>query len=147
MKVMFVCTGNICRSPMAEVILKNIAPKSWTVSSSGTHAMTGWKMTDLSEKSLKQLKFRVGKGTRARQWSNQMLHDYDHVVCMTDDHKETILSRLPAGEYPNLKTLNEWVGGGDIPDPYGLPLSVYLDCCLDLSQKLKELNEKINSGK
>jgi len=128
MKILFVCTGNICRSPMAEIIFKNLCPK-FTVSSAGTHAAD--MMTGDAGEALKICGEKVpSKKMKATQFTAGMIGKYDLIICMTRRHKEFV------GDFKNVKTLDELTGSGDIFDPYGWPLDIYIEVCKKLQKEL-----------
>jgi len=135
MKILFVCTGNICRSPMAEVIFKNLCPK-FTVWSAGTHAAKApvGGMTKESGEALRICGEKLPrKKMKATQFEASMISKFDYVICMTRRHKERI------GDALNVKTLDELVGSGDIFDPFGYPLDTYIEVCKKLQKELKLL--------
>jgi protein-tyrosine-phosphatase len=85
MKFLFICSGNICRSPMAEVIFRNIVKKhnrrDIIVKSAGTHAEIGAPMSDFSRAALlecgEELPETEHKSTRL---TPEMLKSFDHVI-------------------------------------------------------------------
>lgn len=131
--VIFVCTGNICRSIMAEALLRHLwsgkEARSFDldVSSAGLHACTGSRPTD-------KVLFLLGEegidasSHRARQLTPEMVAGADLILTMTGGHKAQILCMTPEKEAHKIKTLKEFVGivgDGDIEDPYGGDLGIY----------------------
>jgi len=141
MKVLFVCTGNICRSPMAEVIFKNLSIKHGskiTVHGAGTHADVASPMMENAANALRHFgekNTRQQKG--AKQFVFKMLREYDWIICMTREHKRFI------GEHPNVKTLDEFSGCGDVFDPWGYSLETYAEVCKQLQVALGALYHTI----
>lgn len=97
LNVLFVCTGNICRSPMADQILEQLAKKHnlpLSVSSAGVAAMTGEPMTKESADAMAQRGYKPGSH-KARDLTPQLLTAADLVITMTLDHRSDIARMLP----------------------------------------------------
>lgn len=141
MKILFVCSWNTCRSPMAEVIFKNLCylkvKDKTVVRSAGTHAAG-----DMSLKAWDALKIcgeiRPARRMKAVQFEPSMIKEFDYIICMTRKHAEYI-----GLQYKSVKTLDDFVGCGDIFDPYGHVLEVYVEVCKKLQKALSILYNTI----
>ncbi len=144
---MFVCTGNICRSAMAEKLLKDKIEKKGlenklSVYSAGIYASLNDVPTVEAIKVMNDEYCIDLKNHRATPITESKVHEMDLILCMTNSHKLALLSM-----YSNLKDkiylLKEYVGlEGDIKDPYGGDLKIYSDCAKELNYYLDLLLEK-----
>jgi len=98
MHVLFVCTGNICRSPTAERVTRAFAVKHGlsrlTASSAGTRAVVGYGMEPTAAEVLRTLGGNP-KGFRARQLSPANVDDADLILTMTTRHRDKVLAASP----------------------------------------------------
>jgi len=98
MHVLFVCTGNVCRSPTAERVTRAFAVKHGlsrlTASSAGTRAVVGYGMEPTAAEVLRTLGGNP-KGFRARQLSPANVDDADLILTMTTRHRDKVLAASP----------------------------------------------------
>lgn len=123
-RVLFVCSGNLCRSPMAEYLLqeelKSRDVDDVMAESAGTIAMDGNKAATLAVSALAGIGVDMS-GHRARGLDRRMIEEAGKVVAMERHHMQSILSLAPEAEDKTL-LLGEFLrpgAGMEIEDPYG----------------------------
>ncbi|AHW65393.1 Hypothetical protein CGLY_14785 [Corynebacterium glyciniphilum AJ 3170] len=129
MKILIVCTGNICRSPAAAYLLREAIPAASgstsgtvTVTSAGTAGMSGYPM---DPRSLKYLSDHGvdGSGFTARRVNRRVLQDVDLVIGLEKTHVDHCLRLAPAllKRTFRLHQLAEWHRSGDLTSLTQLP--------------------------
>lgn len=132
-RILFVCTGNTCRSPMAEGIFKKMLAdrgiNGVECSSAGLFAMTGDSACDNAVKAAER--FGVDISThRARRITSYILDETDEFVCMTREQAASLSLYVPTEKVTVL--------GGGVPDPYGGDLETYIICANAIKAALAE---------
>jgi protein-tyrosine phosphatase len=143
--ILFVCTGNICRSPVAQLLSERLASEaglSWSASSAGVEAEIGKTMTPGAARTLASRGIRGSKHI-AHQLDAEMLAAADEVYALTRGHKSVIASRFPA-HAAKVKVLREAAGlpDADVEDPYGESDGVYESCALSIEEALNILIQR-----
>lgn len=142
-KLIFLCTGNTCRSPMAEVIYKNLDKESEVkVISRGQVVLFGEPINPKAEVVLKkhdlEINNRISKGLKGSEIDENTL-----ILTMTNSHKRKIMDTYPNAK--NVYTIKEYAGeNGDVMDPYGGSLVDYEECYIELARLVKKTVYKIN---
>lgn len=128
-----ICTGNTCRSPMAERLLAhalNAVNEPWAdikVLSAGVAAYAGDPASRNSVEALKKVGLDLSNH-RSRPLSAELLEISDLVLTMTSDHLDSLQMTFPELEVPAY-CFREWIpeGSSEVPDPFGGNLQSYLD--------------------
>ncbi len=122
LRVLFVCLGNICRSPTAEGVFTSLVNTNAVFSdSAGTGA---WHVGEPPDKRSQAAAKRQGvdlSGQRARQVTKQDFHDFDHILAMDSSNLAALERMQPAGARAKLGLLLDHHPDSklkDVPDPY-----------------------------
>lgn len=153
MKIMFICTGNICRSAMADCLLKKKIKdrkiKNIEVYSCGVYAQDGENPT-WEAKSIMKDEYDVDmQNHKATNIRNSKIEHMDLILCATDNHKELVIQM-----YPRLKekvyTMKQYVNYDreyhsriNIKDPWGYDIETYRSCASEIDECLELLLKKI----
>ncbi len=120
--ILVVCTGNICRSPIAERLLQNMLPGK-TVFSAGTMAMVGHGADPLSIAVSADHTLDISTH-RAQQLTLPMLQAADLVLTLDGSHSDWINRRYPQF-HGKVHKLGKWQQDADVPDPYQRPRALF----------------------
>lgn len=146
MKILFVCTGNTCRSPMAEVILKHKQLDNVDVRSAGIYAMPNAEMSAHAQQVLYEAN--MTHQHLATQLSITEMEWADLILTMTTAHKDTIIANFSNAEQKvfTLKEYTSEVSGGNVVDPYGGSIGIYKETFAELTTLVERLVQKIEEN-
>jgi protein arginine phosphatase len=139
--ILFVCTGNVCRSPMAAALFAAHASAVgdadlYAVSSGGTWALEDEAATEHAETVMQRRGLSL-ESHRGRTITRAILESADLILVMTRYHKDSLTAEFP-GARPKTHLMSELVGQQyDIGDPAGSTLDEYEICAAELSNLLQ----------
>lgn len=125
-RVLFVCMGNICRSPAAEAIIRTLAGKAGLsrfleVDSAGTHAYHDGERPDPRMCKVAAKRAYDLKGLRARRLVNEDFLRFDLILAMDNQNLDYLRRKCPTGFHDKLGLFIDYAretGEEEIPDPY-----------------------------
>src|SRR4051812_24247623 len=149
--ILFVCTGNVCRSPMAEGIFRHVMKgrRDVQVLSAGIGAMEGQPPSTYAVQAGRGLGIDISK-QRSRMLTAELVQEADYIFGMTHSHVDTIFLLYPqAAEKTFL--LREFddtldIFEKDISDPIGGSYDVYVNCRDQIEQGIASLLRFIEKG-
>lgn len=135
-KVLFICTGNTCRSPMAAALFNALAAEKnigAAAASAGLSAFTGDTANDNSVKAMAELGIDIS-AHRARRFDIRMAEEYDLIAVMSQEQKKYLEAcGIDPGKIISM----------DISDPYGGNIEVYCAARDEISGKLSAVTERL----
>ncbi|MCH5184839.1 MAG: low molecular weight protein arginine phosphatase [Oscillospiraceae bacterium] len=143
MKILFICTGNTCRSPMAEGIMRELAKRRGMdieVESAGVLSTPGTPATNFAKLVLEDMGMDI-KDKTAQLVTTEMIESSDLILVMTEKHKQFFNQFHDL----NIYTVGEYIGTNEvIRDPYGGDMEVYRDTAYQLYSSLEKVLDIIS---
>jgi RpiB/LacA/LacB family sugar-phosphate isomerase len=142
--ILFICTGNVCRSPMAEALFRRAVNGrgEFRIYSAGLGALDGQPPTPHSVQAMRELGVDIS-GQRSRALTTDLIRQADYIFGMTHGHVDTIaLLYPPAAEKTFLlREFDESLEPfeKDIADPIGSPYEIYVHCRKQIEQGIRSL--------
>lgn len=142
-RILFICIGNLCRSPMAEAICKDIIARDEVlgrlgirVSSAGTMKLNSAPATTEAIQVMTERGLDIG-GHRSRIINRDILDAHDLILTMENAQKGRIVAEYP-GTRDKVFLLSEYAGAsGDIIDPIGEDINVYRSRATEIEKYLR----------
>jgi tRNA threonylcarbamoyl adenosine modification protein (Sua5/YciO/YrdC/YwlC family) len=143
--IVLVCTGNTCRSPMAEALLKKriaerlgcktseLDDRGVVVMSAGLSAPPGGRAAAEAIQTMQERGLDLSQH-ESQPLSERIVRFADAIITMTRSHRDAILEHFPDAE-PRVHTISR--GAGDVADPIGGPLDLYRRCAEQLDGYLE----------
>ncbi|WP_050608326.1 low molecular weight protein arginine phosphatase [Clostridium niameyense] len=144
MNILFICTGNTCRSCMAEAIFNSLSDDSDIIANSAGLAVVPGSVTSDNTCTIVKEKNGVDLSNReAVQLTEDMIEEADLILTMTYSMKDLLINLL-MGDSNRIFCINEYVGlEGEILDPYGGDIDVYEQTYDQLKNNIILLLKKI----
>src|SRR5215468_2683403 len=149
--ILFVCTGNVCRSPMAEGIFREALKGrgDYRVLSAGLGAMEGQAPSHYAVQAVRELGIDISN-QRSRMLTPELVHEADYIFGMTHSHIDTVMLLYPQAAEKTflLREFDDTLDffDKDISDPIGGSYEVYLNCRDQIEQGIASLLRFIEQG-
>jgi len=150
--ILLVCTGNTCRSPMAEILGRELLAKRLGVNmagledqgvivmSAGIAGMMGGRASAEAVEAMKELHLDLS-GHESQPLTEPLVRNADLIYTMTRSHREAIVAEWPGAAE---RTFQLSTDGSDISDPIGGPLERYRECAIQIRRHLEARLEQLD---
>lgn len=146
MNILFVCTGNTCRSPMAEALMNKYSKEKDIdayASSAGLSVVPYSKLSLFSYEAMKEYGIDISNH-EPTQIDDSHIQSADLILTMTSSHAKFLKLSFPEAA-DKIYSLGEYTKTSDIPDPYGQDREAYQICAKKIKEAILILCESIKS--
>lgn len=146
MNIYLICTGNTCRSPMAEAILRSKKIENVSIRSAGINTIDGIPIAENAKMLIEDAGMPYTATSKAVTAENIEWADY--IITMTVAHKYALLAQFPEvhDKVYTLKGFKNPNLDSDVQDPYGGSLAVYERTFVELSTLFDGFEQKLTEG-
>ena len=140
-KIVFICTGNTCRSPMAEGLFKALNGEQKTgleAVSAGIFTNNGMPASENAVIVSKELGADISNH-KSQMLNGNIVNDAKYLVCMTGAHYDQILLKFPNVSYKLFTLLPT-----DIDDPFGGNIDEYRSCATQIKSAVESIIERLS---
>ncbi|RYF10961.1 MAG: low molecular weight phosphotyrosine protein phosphatase [Flavobacteriales bacterium] len=146
MKILMVCLGNICRSPLAEGVMRHLVNEKgldWQIASAGTG---NWHVGNAPDRRSIAVARNLGydiSGQKAQHFNKRFFEDYDHILVMDKNNLKDVLALAETDEHKQkvrLFLLND----KELVDPY-YDNNLFEPVCKEVEQRCKEILKELHS--
>lgn len=144
-KIIFICTGNTCRSPMAEAIGKDLAKKRGLELEILSRGIAVWDSAPAHPNAIKVMRqYNLDLSDHiSKQITPQDMKENSLILTMTRNHKAAV-SQILESRNSEIYTIREFIKmDGDIPDPYGGDIEIYKICAEEIYHTVKKALDHI----
>lgn len=140
--ILFVCTGNTCRSPMAACLMNHLLQEAgltdYRAASAGTEAWDGQLASGSAQRTMLRYKLPLAEH-RSRTVTQELLDQVQLVFCVSQRHADTLARRF--SHLPPVRCFSP-----AIPDPFGGSDEEYDHCAASMLPQLKALLDELTTG-